>query len=202
MVMTEQERNNMNNKYALAGWLMITAVVLSLLGLLLTGLISEQDQKSGIFRSIIIILGLCEMSFGVYAFLMFRNFLNEKFNFHKTDDFIIILITGNVIFSLMGMVSLFFNEEIMLFFTITLFVVSIPICIIGIMFGFQLLKLDSNLHGLLKPIAYSIIVASIAFLSVIGLLVGMIASFAFSVMLGISLILAEKPEPESEPEFV
>ena len=98
-----------------------------------------------------------------------------------------------------GMISI---EDVQLNITLAMVVViiGIPFSVIGIISGTRLLKLEHSLNGFRKPMAYTLIISSICFATLILVPVGLILSSAFTFMLG--LVFLKSGEQELELEFV
>ena len=81
-----------------------------------------------------------------------------------------------------------------------LFLVTLPVSTLGIIFAIRLLRLDAELYGFKKPYAVLTIVASICFATFILAPVGLLLDAIGNVLLGLIYL---KPEPELvQPEFV
>ena len=155
------------------------------------------------------IITAIEVSFSVYAMLRFKRLLNERFNFHRVDTVILLLIAGSVIMTCYGatvrvmkVLGVIPHDNIRVAIVITSVIVllGIPMAVIGVVFVLRLLKLDDDLGGYRKPMAYVNIIASICFATMILAPVGMLLSAAFSFMLG--LVFLRGSELEVTPEFV
>ena len=79
-------------------------------------------------------------------------------------------------------------------------VVGLPLAILSIIFAVKLLRLEDNLYGLLKPYAYTTIVASALFATFLLAFLGFFLDAACSVMLGLIFLRAARGLPR--PEFV
>jgi len=66
--------------------------------------------------------------------------------------------------------------------------------VIGIVFATRLLKVNGNLNGYKKPLAYVYLAGSICFLLVVPALVGMVLLAAWSLLLGLAFFRGEELE--------
>ncbi|MDP8240310.1 MAG: hypothetical protein P9X24_14570 [Candidatus Hatepunaea meridiana] len=71
-----------DNKYALAGWLAITGAILLFPEILFGFLVEIKPDKLGLLVFPYGIIAITEVAFTVYAFLRFKDLLNERYSFH------------------------------------------------------------------------------------------------------------------------
>ena len=187
------------NSYKTAGWLSIISAILGIPLVVIT-LIQMVTRSSGrVFAPLGIVLLLLVVVFGLYAFYKFRELLNEKYNFHRVDTLVTIVILGSILVAIERILfRLIYPSEIVPLL-ILLVATGIPMSIVGIMFAARLLELKDNLNGMLKPLAYTYMVACILFLTIILSDFAHLAVMAFHVMLGIVLIRSGR---DSVPDFV
>ncbi len=182
------------HSYALAGWLAIISAVLIVpeIGLaFLAGFIS-----SG-FEILVLPIHIANTVIGIYILYMFRKLLNRQFDFHATDVLITILILVNVVFSLIGLVSITIDtiglgseaESNLSLITMALFV---PFSLLTIAFGVMLLKLKDDLFGLLQPYAYTTIVSGVCGATILLAPIGLLAAVVALVMLGMVFLRANR----------
>ena len=129
---------------------------------------------------------------------------NDRFQFHRTDILILVIIGGAIVITTIGLcgkVFAYFGAPmpVLLAFVAALVVVGVPLGILSVIFGIKLLELQDDLGGLLKPYAFLNIVAGVCFatfiLAPLGLLIDAVANF----MMGLILL---KKGPVTQPEFV
>ena len=194
-----------NSKYKLAGYCAIASSILALpllvVFLTCTTQIGPRAILVPVNISLIVIVTFCSL----YAFYHFKCYLNEYYEFHDIDKYVLPII----IFSIMGSSIGIFNSTagaisqtypgLKILSTIATLAISISAGVISIVFSVNLLKLPVSLHGMLKTYVYITIAASICFmlffLGPIGVILGAVTDF----MLGI--ILLKTPE-KLEVEFV
>ena len=118
---------------------------------------------------------------------MFRLLLHEGYDFHRTDRLITIMIWVNIVIAIIQLGDTFsrifgMNFELGLgILSMTLFV---PYCIVSIVFGLTLLKLQGDLFELLHPFAYTSIAAGVCGATVILIPLGMLFAIASLVIQG------------------
>jgi len=190
------------NSYALAGWLAITSCVIFVPNFILSAIfVGKAIKKSGnlsglggVTAVLLVIGALCSL----YAFYKFKHFLNEYYSFHENDTLFTLIISGALVVTFLRVVIRMIPSYFMPLF-ILIMAVGIPLSIVGIVFGNRLLKLESNLHGYLKPLSYFYIISSICFLTIILTDLGIILNVVFNVLMGIILL---KGKAEVEVDFV
>ena len=126
---------------------------------------------------------------------MFRRLLNERHSFHKADKPIYALICCYAAAALIGVVGLVLNQHID--FMPILVIISMLSSLVSIIYAISLLKMDSNLSGLLKPYVYSTIAAGVFGATLVLSEYGLPISMVSLILLGLILIRAE-----SEPEYL
>ena len=197
------------NKYTLAGWLAIASAILIFPEAIMGMLLDIKPDKLAMLAFPWTIITALEVSFSVYVMLRFKHLLNEWFNFHRVDTLILLLILGSIIMSSFGVSVRLLkilnilphdNLKLGLLFITTIVILGIPMAVIGVVFGLRLLKLEDDLGGYRKPLAYVTIIASICFATMILAIVGMLLSAAFNFMLG--MLFLKAGEMEATPEFV
>ncbi|MBM4141548.1 MAG: hypothetical protein FJ242_08750 [Nitrospira sp.] len=114
-----------------------------------------------------------------------------RFKFHDVDTYISVLIWGNVVLSILNLLSLVRSEleASLIGFLMGAFIL---LQIIYIVFAIRILRLPDNLFGLLKPFSYTSIASGICLASIILIPVGFIVSAAADVILGIIFFRAAK----------
>lgn len=201
---TDQELTK-DNKYAFAGYCAITSSLLSLPFLAVHLICDAQLGPMAIIVPLNILLVIVLTSCSLYALYRFKCFLNEYYEFHDIDKYVMPLIILSVMAGIAGIFSSTAGviSQIGPNVKIPSILVIIPICIVGgiicILFSVKLLNLPVSLHGMLKPYVYITIVAAVCFmvflLGPVGVILGAVTDF----MLGLILL---KPKEEIQVEFV
>lgn len=168
------------NKYALAGWLAIAGAVLFPLAFII-GILQGVIGMAAFHRPVPI-LGPSEMLFilvtaiGVYALVMLRTLLNERYDYHNIDALITAAICWNILFQVGSMVlrHLFIpilwgrGEIIIILLQLSFMVVSmVAIGIIDVMVAIRLLKIKDRLNELLVALVYITLVSGALELSIV-----------------------------------
>lgn len=188
-----------NFRYLLAGWCAITSAVLLVPYALITLIVDIRPDLVPILIPFMILIVAIEMTCSIISFILFRNLLNERYGFHEIDNLVPILVLGSIAITCVAFAGRIF-PAIKIPALVMLIVLDVPVAITGILYGLRLLRLRAKLHGLLKPLAYAHILASIFFLTLILSLLGLLAMAAFYAMLGILFLRGE--EDERDVEFV
>ncbi len=176
-----EENSAVDIRYAVAGWLAIASATLFLPAFFIT-VLHDIGKAAGLLPFVVLLYGL-QTAFSVYAFYQFKNLLNEYYEFHETDNLIIILIIAQIVivcFALLGRIF----PVILIPSVIMLVVLGIPTGIVGIIFGVKLLRLNASLHGFLKPLAYLSIAGSICMLTFLLIPIGLIIFAVSDAILG------------------
>jgi hypothetical protein len=197
-----------SNRFATAGWLAIAGAIM-ILPLMATGVIMDiVFQKTGymnpLFSGLYLSFYVVQVVFVLYAFYRFKIYLNEMLQFRKTDILILIIITGAIIISTIGLTGRVVTwmgapEQVQAVFVAGLFAVGVPLGILSVIFGIKLLDIKDSASRLLKPYAYLNIAGGICFATFILAPVGMLIAAVGDFFLG--MILLGKG-PVAEPEFV
>ena len=181
------------NQYTLAGWLAIISAILLVPEI---GLAVLLEFISSSMEVIIAPIHIVNLIIGVYILYMFRKLLNREFNFHSTDLIITILIIINIVSFIIGIIELggsMFGLDLTADHNLTIVIfVLIVNCILTIIFGVMLLKLEGDLYGMLKPYAYTTIGSGVCGATVILAPIGFLAAIAGLVMLGMIFLRAKR----------
>ena len=178
-------------KYSLAGWLAIasTALIVPQIGLsVFLEFIGSQ------YKIILVPIRVANLAIGIYILYMFRSLLNERYDFHRTDTMITVLIWTNVVFFLLGVAELYFElvgTTLELGPAVLVLALLIPFGIVTIAFGVMLLKLQADLFGFLKPYAYSTIVSGVCGATIILMPIGLLAAIAALAIQGMIFLRAK-----------
>ena len=90
------------------------------------------------------------------------------------------------------------GSEALLPFFLMLLAVGVPTSVLGMSFGFRLLRLESDLGGLTRPLAYTVVVASLCFVTVVLSPVGFVLLAAADVFLGLIFLREERSSAATE----
>lgn len=191
-----------NENYNLAGWAALASALLFLpiLGL---ALFSDMQNNSGLEVGLLkpgalylaIALDIVSKALLLYAFLRFRHLLNHRYGFHAVDKLIIIVFAGGALIGVLSyLVRLLPDFKVPLIATGVMLMI---VCgILGIVYATRLLRLNSSLNGLLKPLAYISMAASICFTLVVLSPLGLVLMVASTVVLGLVLLRNHSDELE------
>jgi hypothetical protein len=180
------------DNYRLAGWAAIISALLfaPIIGLLFYSDFQEHPslETGGPLLFGLLPLAICldALSKAVmfYAVIRFRHLLDNQYGFHEVDNLIIILFFWGVALGLFSYLTRLMPEfKIPILETGATFAVSYGV--LGIVYAVRLLKLNGTLSGLLKPLAYTVMAASICSCMVIFAPMGLALNFAHSIILGL-----------------
>jgi ABC-type proline/glycine betaine transport system permease subunit len=179
----------------LAGWCSITNALIAIPSLAMSWFL---DTVKGIgprlSQAILTVVGLALFLYVIHSF---RKLLNGRFKFHDVDVYISLMIWGNVVLSIIGLLSLG-TEKLESFMEILTVAALIAFGILSIMFATRLLRLSENLYGLLKPFCYTQIVSGICLVTVFLLPVAILAGAIADVVLGVIFFRAAEQTPQDE----
>lgn len=199
-----------DNEFAVAGWSAIAAAALTF-PLIGAGIATDIVARRAPSLTPIVFLGYVAVAIlhticGLYALHRFRVLLNERHRFHRVDTLVTIIIVGVIVLTTLAVAARFafllagLDPKVALVAIPALVLVSIPLAVVGIVFAVRLLTLESDLNGLLKPLAYLSIAAGVCFATFVLAPVGLVIDAVANVILGLIFF---KPEIEATgPEFV
>jgi hypothetical protein len=213
--MNEEHTDRVDPKrYEMVGWLSITSAVLLFPSMLL-GIILEVGSGPVVLALLIPYVLLFSLSIGMslYALYRFKGLLNDRYQFHDVDNLITAIVILGSVFSVAAIsarvVGTFLGINVQdpnilipvaiggaVFFAL----VGLPLSILSIIFAVKLLRLRDDLGGLIKPYAWTTIVASAMFATFILAFLGFFLDAVCSVMLGLIFLRASRGVPH--PEFV
>lgn len=186
------------NKYRFAGYCAIISSFLAIPHLIIHLMCDMQLEPITILLPLNILFTIIGSFCGLYAFYRFKCYLNEYYEFHDIDIYVMPII----LLSIMGSTLAIFSQMGPAFkipSIIAIFAICIAVGIIVILYSVRLLSLPVSLHGMLRPYAYITIAAAICFmlfiLGPIGVILGAVTDF----MLGVILL---KSAEEATVEFV
>jgi hypothetical protein len=181
--------------YILAGWLSILQAVI-ILPKVGVDLFVKYLTSSG-YGILQLFIGFDVVSklLGIYVLFMFRRLLNERHSFHNADKLINALILCYAAFALIWVLDLVLNSQFNVLFALP--IIYVLSSLISIVYAIRLLKLESNLSGLLKPYVYTTIAGGVFGVTIVLGEYGRPIFMVSLILLGMILIRAE-----SEPEYL
>jgi hypothetical protein len=191
-------------KYRFAGWAAIGGAVVFILafGLLVYDDVSNIMAQRGRgapsdLLPLVIVLDVVSKLLVIYALLRFRTLLNDHYGFHAVDTLIVVLIAAGIALGAVSYLARVFPE-----FKVPVMVMGamlgITVGILGIVFATRLLRLNGNLNGMLKPLAYTYLAASICFAVVILAPLALALDTVATVLLGVTLLRGGEELEEME----
>jgi len=185
--------------YTVAGWMAFASATLLVPYIVLSLIMDFNPRATHTLLPIITLIAIIQMACSIFAFIKFRDLLNERYNFHDIDNLVPILILGGIFIMAVALTGRAL-PALKIPMLVLLILSAIPVSIVGILYGIRLLRLKAKLHGLLKPLAYTHIIGSIFFLTLILSVLGLLTMAAFDVMLG--LLFLQGREEDEEVDFV
>lgn len=209
------------NRYAAAGWAAILSAAgsLAMLGLSFIFDLAKIVETKGSFSaaiwtfqqiSLVVAVDAFAWILGIYALIRFRDLLRERYGFHAIDNLIWIVIGAGLLVAvashgqrivaaqnldsaLVGVTSVERLGSALIGLAMMV-VLGVLNGVIGIVFATRLLKINGNLNGYKKPLAYVYLAGSICFLLVVPALIGVVLLSAWSVLLGLAFFKGEDLE--------
>ena len=177
-----------------AGWAAMGNATLSMIPLVLFYLFG---MEGGAVMGKLATEGLTLLSAILTIFLLrtLRQLLNTRFKFHAVDEYVSVLIWGNIVTAVFTLLSLELSgiEEMAGMFTVFTFIFF---GVVSIVFTTRLLRLNDSLFGLLKPFCYTTMGMGICFTTVILIPLGIVIGAASDIILGTIFFRAsEQPTP-------
>jgi hypothetical protein len=197
-------------QYSLAGWLALAAAVLTI-PMLAAGIATDVIARKAPELAPLVLLAYISLAVlqtfcGLYALWRFRTLLNERYDFHRVDALVTVIVVGVIVLMLLAITSrvaflaMGGEARFALIAIAAIASVSIPLAIVSIIFGARLLTLGSDLGGYLKPLAILTIAAGVCFATFVLAPVGLVIDAAGNVVLGL-IFLRTEARP-AVPEFV
>ena len=185
--------------YSMAGWAALGSVVLFVpaMGLLFYNDIQErlafQGANSGSdMLPLAVLLDVASKALMIYAYLKFRELLNQRYDFHAVDQLIPVLIVVGILTGALSYAARAFESPVA---SIAMGLMTGMIMgVLGIIYSRRLLRMSGNLNGYLKPMAYSYLAGSICFLLVVLAPVGLVLFRAGDIILAMSFFKGEELE--------
>jgi len=196
------------NRYLAAGWAAILSAVatLAVLGLSFAFDLARLPQGQHGFtpvpwsaRQVALVAAVDAVGWalGIYALVRFRDLLRERYGFHAVDHLIWFVIGSGLLAATVSYANrLALRPEPGGFAASIAWMVVIGVLngIVGIVFATRLLRVNGNLNGYKKPLAYVYLAGSIGFLLVIPSLLGMVLLMVWSLLLGLVFFRGEELE--------
>jgi len=196
------------NPYAAAGWASIlsAAGTLAMLGLSLVFDLTKVVEVRGAFsptvwtlQQIVLVVAVDAVAWilGVYALVRFRDLLRERYDFHAIDHLIWVVIGAGLLVAVVSYGQRIFADRTLghaLGGVATIVVLALVNGVIGIVFATRLLRINGNLSGYKKPLAYVYLAGSMCFLLVVPSLVGVVLLSAWNILLGLAFFGGEELE--------
>jgi hypothetical protein len=132
-------------KYKVAGWFALVAAALTPPIVLLSFVTEVRPRSLAALMPVIVLLGVFHLIFDLYAFLQFRNFLNERYRFHKADTLVTVIIFGSIAVTCVIYIGKAF-PVLAIPALVMLIAIGVPLSVVGIMFGVRLLKMPGSLY--------------------------------------------------------
>jgi hypothetical protein len=168
-------------KLRIAAFLAMTSAVLSLPVLLLSYHFYENAEP--VYALFLSFMQLAGLSLFIYLNSILKRFLNLRFSFHQTDNYIDFLITINVFLTIAGIGALLVPalaeplEQYSLLLIISFGVGQL-------LFGMKLFQVPDSLQGLLKPFCFLTILTGILIATIFLLPLASLTGAVADVMLG------------------
>ncbi len=188
-----------DGKYTIAGCLAIASGALLLPYTILSIAVDVNHSTVPVLMPIIVLIAIVQMTFSIFAFIQFRNLLNERYGFHDIDNLVPVIVIGGILITFISILGKSYHV-LRIPALVLLIIFAIPVSIAGIMYGIRLLRLKAKLHGLLRPLAYTHIIGNIFFLTLILGFLGLLTIAAFDIMLGIMFLQGR--EEDDAVDFV
>jgi hypothetical protein len=183
-------------QYTFVGWVAIINAITTI-PILVFNIALEQVARHWIGVNPILMLSMgIIILVDTFLYYKFRELLNRRYNFHETDSIILLIIFGNILIGFFNIIG-YMIPSIQMIMKILILILLVPFGIIFIVFAVQLLKLENDLYGFLKPYAYTTIAVGVCVATVILFVFGVLIGVAAGLMQG--LIFLKSAE---EVEFV
>jgi hypothetical protein len=197
-----------SNRYAAAGWAAILSAVATLAWLGLS-FVFDVAKIAGGGRgfppppwttdqaTLVATIDACGTILGIYALVRFRDLLRERYSFHAVDHLIWIVIGAGLLASIVAHAQNFAGISTFggaFAAMLAMAVVAILNGVIGLVFATRLLKVNGNLNGYKKPLAYVYLAASVCFILVVPSLFAVVLLAAWSILLGLAFFRGEEME--------
>ena len=184
-------------KLRIAGFLAMASAILGIPLVILSYHFSDsKDLTPIVLLTVMQLAGLCLFTY-LYSFL--KRFLNLRFSFQQTDNYIDFLVTTNIFVALAGISGYFLTalREPLELFSLLLI---ISFGTVQLLFGIKLLQLSDSLQGMLKPFCYLSILTGIFIATIVLLPIASLTGAIADVMLGTIFFQASESPEELDAE--
>jgi len=165
----------------IAGWIAMTSAFASIpVAYLSYRLEGRIDPAAAAIQSTIQIAGILMF---LAITLCLKKLLNARFRFHVTDRSIDWMIKANVVAGLLMVIAMN-SPQLKETLGMAALLIMMAQGVVQVRFGYQLLRLEDGLGGMLKPFCYANMATGICLASVILILVGILISAISDLMLG------------------
>lgn len=177
------------NKLAMAGWLSILYILLVVPATWISFMSGLQGDSYN-YANEAVYLDAALTAFWIYLILVMKSLLNERFDFNLADKYINLQI---IISIPMAILSIFMDDSGAGYgiISIAYFILLIPIGVITVLFGKQLLKISNRFSGL-KLYAWTNIIAGACMASIVLILLAIPVGIASSIAMAIMFFSAAK----------
>ena len=179
----------------LAGWCSITNALIAIPSLAMSWFLdTAEGMGPRLSQALLTVVGL---GLFLYVISSLRKLLNIRFKFHDVDSYISLMIWGNVVLATLSLLSLG-SERLESLMGILIVIALIFFGVLSIMFATRLLRLSSDLYGLLKAYSYTTIISGICLVTVFLLPLAIILGAVADVVLGVIFFRAAEQIPPDE----
>jgi len=179
----------------LAGWCSITNALIAIPSLAMSWFLdTAEGMGPRLSQALLTVVGL---GLFLYVISSLRKLLNIRFKFHDVDSYISLMIWGNVVLATLSLLSLG-SERLESLMGILIVIALIFFGVLSIMFATRLLRLSSDLYGLLKAYSYTTIISGICLVAVFLLPLAIILGAVADVVLGVIFFRAAEQTPLDE----
>ena len=158
-----------------AGWFCIVSAVVTFPIFIISFVISGESH------SVSSILSFISLGLFIYIFYSLKRLLNEVFDFHLVDTYIMVMIWVNAGGIVISAIITRPDDS----FAILTLIALVALGFITIAFAIALMKLKDRLAGLLKPFCYLCIAQGVCMASIILFPLALLASVASDVLLAL-----------------
>ena len=182
--------------FTFAGWVTIVNAIATIPILAMNIFLEAISRHVPAVNLVLILSTTIIIIVNTFIFYKFRELLNCRYQFHNADNLILLIILANVLIGFFNILG-FMIPPIQMAMKIIIMILLVPFGILFIAYAVQLLKLNNELFGFLKPYAYVTIAVGACVMTVFLFIFGVLAGVAAGIMQG--LIFLKSSE---ELEFV
>jgi hypothetical protein len=193
------------NRYALAGWLSIAGAILFVVSIVVGILQAVIAGKAFGYHGPVVgpadAVSILFTAFAVYALIMFRRLLHERYEYHGVDTLITLAIVWSIVFQvgavMLGLFMMVFGIQkdiVVLILSLGfLSVAMLSIGIIDILMSIKLLQARVGFGDLIKVFAYVGLASGILEVSILLSPLALLVVPASFVLLGMILLRDNQP---------